>query len=95
METKKTHIVRMLRMLWLRSVERAEAMKRAKYCCERCGVKQSKAKGKEQKVEVHHKGGVGNWDRIIAVIREELLCPPEKLEVLCPDCHDTEHYELD
>jgi predicted HNH restriction endonuclease len=89
-ETKKTHIVRGLRQIWLRSLERRDALKRTKYTCERCGVKQSKAKGKEQKVTVHHKKGVGNWDRIIQVIREELLCSPEHLEVLCPECHKLE-----
>jgi predicted HNH restriction endonuclease len=86
-QTSKTHIVRGLRQIWLRSLERREALKRAKYCCEKCGVKQSKAKGKEQRVEVHHKEGVLNWDKIIEIIREQLLCEPEKLEVLCPECH--------
>jgi len=89
-ETKRVHIVRGLRQIWMRSKERSEALKQAKYTCAKCGVKKSQAKGKEQKVEVHHKLGVGNWDRIIQVIREELLCPPEHLEVLCPDCHKLE-----
>ncbi len=92
--TQRNRIKSSLRTLWLRSVERATAMKNAKYCCENCGVKQSKAKGKEQKVEVHHKEGVGNWDKIIDVIRQELLCSPENLKVLCPTCHKEEH-ELD
>ena len=87
-QTPKTIIVRQLRLLWLRSRERSETLKRSEYKCERCGVKKSKAKGCEQKVEVHHKEGVCNWDRIIEVIREELLCSPDKLESLCPDCHD-------
>ena len=91
-ETKKTHIVRALRLLWLRSKERTAALKKSGYCCERCGVKQSKKKGFEQRVEVHHKEGVGNWDKIIDVIHEELLCAPEKLEVLCPECHDKVEY---
>lgn len=88
METKKTHIVRMLRQLWLRSAERAEALKRDKYSCQRCGVKQSRKKGKEQKVQVHHLGGIGNWDEVIEVIRKEILCDPENLRTLCPNCHD-------
>jgi hypothetical protein len=50
-------------------------------------VKASQAKGKEQKLEVHHKNGVGNWDAVCNMIYEQLLCSPEKLEVLCPDCH--------
>ncbi len=79
-----------LRLLWLRSRERGEAIKRDKYTCQCCGVKQSKAKGKEKKVEVHHKEGVGNWDKIIDLIYSELLCDPKDLETLCPGCHDKE-----
>lgn len=52
-----------------------------------CGVKQSRAKGKEQKLHVHHKKGIGNWQRVVEVIREELLCDPDDLQVLCPECH--------
>lgn len=91
-ETPKGQIVRQLRLLWLRSRERGEALKLSGYKCQKCGVKQSKKKGFEQKVEVHHKLGVGNWDKIIDVIHEQLLCFPEQLEVLCPDCHDKETY---
>jgi 5-methylcytosine-specific restriction endonuclease McrA len=89
-ETKRVHIVRGLRQIWMRSKERSEALKLAKYTCQKCGKKKSVAKGKEQKVEVHHKLGVGNWDRIVQVIRDELLCSPEHLEVLCPECHKLE-----
>jgi predicted HNH restriction endonuclease len=87
-QTPKTIIVRQLRQLWLRSRERGEALKRDKYSCVRCGIKKSVKKGSEQKIEVHHKEGVCNWDKIIEVIREELLCSIDKLESLCPDCHD-------
>ena len=92
METPKTIIVRQLRLLWLRSKERAEALKRSKYCCEVCHKKKSTAKGKEQKIEVHHREGILNWDSMIWAIRENLLCEPEKLQVLCPDCHKEETY---
>ena len=88
MPTSKSHIVHALRLLWLRSKERSEALKRAKYCCERCHVKQSVAKGKEQKIEVHHKNGIENWDEVIECIRKNILCDVDELEVLCPDCHD-------
>jgi predicted HNH restriction endonuclease len=92
METRKAVIVSAIRQLWLRSGERAQAMKDAKYCCQSCGVKQSKKKGHEQKVVVHHKEGILNWDEIIEVIRKNLLCSPDKLEVLCPNCHDKVHH---
>lgn len=81
-----------LRKLWLRSKERNEALKQQSYTCNRCGVKASKAKGKEQKVEVHHKEGVLNWDVLIREIRAYLLTTPDNLEVLCPECHKKETY---
>ena len=87
MQTPKSIIVHNLRLLWMRSRERGEAMKRSGYTCERCHTKKSTKKGFEQKIEVHHKEGVCNWDKIIEVIREQLLCSPDKLEALCPDCH--------
>jgi hypothetical protein len=90
-ETSKTHIVRGLRQIWLRSTERGDALRATKYCCASCGVKQSKKKGHEKKVVVHHKEGVLNWDEIIECIRKNLLCSPDKLEVLCPDCHNKAH----
>ena len=85
--TTKAQIVSNLRLLWLRSKERAKRLKYDNYSCCRCGVKASKAKGREQKVEVHHKRGICNWDDIIEVIRQQLLCDLEHLETLCPDCH--------
>ena len=87
-----------LRQMWLKSRERAEALKRTNYCCSVCGVKQSKAKGKEQKIEVHHKDGIDNFNVIIDLIMDRLLCDPKKLEPLCPICHDNKtynHYEKD
>lgn len=90
--TPRSRVRQSLRKLWLTSRERAKALKNAKYTCSRCGVKQSKAKGKEQKVEVHHKAGkIGNWEAVIDMIFAELLCDPELLEVVCPECHDIEH----
>ena len=79
-----------LRQLWLRSRERAKRLKLDNYTCQRCGGKQSKAKGREFKVEVHHKRGVCNWDAIYEVIRQYLLCDAEHLETLCKDCHKKE-----
>lgn len=88
--TPNSKITVALRRLWLRSRERAKALKNAKYCCEDCGVKQSKAKGKEQKVEVHHKDGI-DWSGIVQMIRERILQSPDRLQVLCPECHNKKH----
>lgn len=90
--TPKNRIVSTIRRLWLTSRERAQALKNGGYACNSCGVKQSKAKGKEQKIEVHHKDGVLNWDEIVRVIQEQILCDPSKLECLCPKCHDKVTY---
>ena len=75
---------------WMKSPERAKALKNSGYCCERCGVKQSKAKGKEVKVEVHHKDGI-DWKGIAVLVIERILPDPSRLEVLCEDCHKDEH----
>ena len=74
-------------MLWLRSSERSEALKRDDYTCQKCAIRVCYAKGHEVLVEVNHKKGVGNWDKIVELIRKELLCSPEHLEVLCKNCH--------
>ena len=88
--TPRSRIKGMLRQLWLRSAERSECLKRDRYSCQRCGVKKSVKKGFEQKVEVHHKEGILNWDEIIDLIHEQLLCDIDKLETLCPECHSHE-----
>jgi 5-methylcytosine-specific restriction endonuclease McrA len=89
--TPASQIRTALRKLWLRSRERQAALKRDGYSCQRCGVKQSKAKGKEQTVEVHHQYGIDGWDYLIGQIRLHLLINPELLETLCPECHKKEH----
>lgn len=88
--TPRSKIRAALRKLWLRCRERAQALKNAKYCCARCGVKQSKARGREVRVEVHHKHGI-NWEGMIDLIAERILQKPEDYEVLCEKCHDKEH----
>lgn len=87
METKRAQIKSVLRRLWMMSKERSEALKRDNYSCCRCHVKKSSKKGFEQKVEVHHKDGIDNWDEIIQLIRDKLLINIDFLETLCPDCH--------
>ena len=88
--TPNSRIKAALRQLWLRSRERAAAIKRDNYTCQKCGIKQSRAKGKEVYVEVHHKQGVLNWDKIYSAIREHLLIEPGGLETLCKKCHEEE-----
>jgi flavoprotein len=85
--TPKSRIQNWIRRGWLTSRERAKVIKAAKYTCCRCGRKQSKAKGKELKVEVHHKAMI-NWEKIVEFIRKEVLDKPQ--EVLCVDCHKEE-----
>jgi hypothetical protein len=85
--TPKSHIMRYLRLAWLRSRERLKVLKEAKYTCCQCHRKQSRAKGKELKVEVHHKKKI-DWDKIVKFVRKELLEPEQ--EVLCVDCHKKE-----
>lgn len=89
--TPRSKVRAALRQLWLRSRERAAAIKREQGCCEYCGKKQSTAKGRVVKLEVHHNGGVPNWDHMIEVVYRHLLCDPKHLTVLCKECHDSEH----
>ena len=86
--TPRSKVRNTLRMLFLRSRERAAAIQRDKYTCQVCKIKQSKAKGREISVEVHHVSGIANWDKVIDCIYEEILCSPDKLQTLCKDCHE-------
>lgn len=88
--TPRSQIRSALRKLFLRSRERASALKRDEYTCQCCHTKQSRAKGKEFYVEVHHKEGVLNWDKLFDAVCEYLLCDPSKMEVLCKECHSKE-----
>lgn len=86
-KTPRSRVKDALRRLWLRSRERAYAVKRDGYACQKCGIKQSKAKGKEVVIECHHVKGVGNWERLIDMVYEYLLTSPDDLQTLCKDCH--------
>lgn len=81
--TPASHIIRYVRLCWLRSRERLKVLKEANYTC-KCGKKQSRAKGKEVKVQVHHIEPI-LWKKVIEFIRKEVLDKPQ--EVLCEDCH--------
>ena len=91
LRTPRSQIRHAIRRLWLRSRERAAALKAESYTCEECNAKQSKAKGKEVKIEVHHKEGIGNWEAVIDLIQKEILCHPDMLNVLCTSCHKEIH----
>jgi predicted HNH restriction endonuclease len=89
--TPRSKVRSAIRQVFLRSRERAAALKAAGYTCAACGVKQSRKKGSEVFVECHHKsGGIGNWEKVIDVVYEEILCSPDNLEILCKDCHQKE-----
>jgi|GEM_PF-1612286 len=89
--TPRSKVRAALRLLWLRSRERAECLKLDKYCCRGCGIKQSRALGREVFVEVHHQEGVCNWEALIDSVFESLLCSPENLITLCHNCHSKIH----
>ena len=86
--TPNSQIRSALRKLFLRSRERAARLKADGYTCQCCGAKQSKAKGREVAVEVHHRDGVENWPALFDAVREYLLIDPAGLETLCKQCHD-------
>ena len=80
-----------LRMLWLHSRERNAAISRDCYTCQKCGVKQHTEDGvKVDKVEVHHKKGICNWEDICNSVYKNLLPDIEHLETLCKECHKKE-----
>ena len=84
--TPKSKIISILRKyIWLYSRERAERLKIDKRKCWGCGS--------TDKLNVHHISPV-DFDKIIAVIRRQLLVKPKKLMVLCKSCHKLEHDSL-
>jgi predicted HNH restriction endonuclease len=91
--TPNSRIRACLRQLFMRSRERAACLKAAGNCCESCGVKASKANGREVDVFVHHKDGIENWDALFKAVREFLLCDPKNMECLCKKCHEEKHKE--
>ena len=88
--TPNSQITNVIRKLWMYSRERRERLRLDDSTCWTCRKKASKAKGKECTVEIHHIDPV-QMDRIIAVIREELLIPPDGLATFCRDCHVSLH----
>lgn len=88
--TPRSRVRAALRQLWLRSRERAAAIKREQNTCEVCGKKGSMAKGREVKIEVHHLDGV-EWEQMIDYIFRHLLVSPDRLMVMDKDCHKEVH----
>ncbi len=84
--TPRSQVRSALRQLWLRSRERQAALKRDGYTCQDCGVKQSKAKGREVKIEVDHLNGI-EWEKMIDYVYRHLLVSPNHLETVCKGCH--------
>ncbi len=91
--TPRSKLRSALRQAWLRSRERLAALKRDKYTCVDCGAKQSRARGREVKVNVHHKTPI-KWDELLQLIYDSgLMVGPEGLETLCIPCHDKREEE--
>lgn len=88
--TPRSRVRAAIRALWLRSRERAAALKRESNTCECCGAKQSVAKGREVKLQVHHLDGI-EWEKVIDYVFRHVLVDPDKLQVLCESCHNEEH----
>ena len=89
--TPSSRIMNWVRRGWTQSRERAKVVKEAKYTCCQCGSKQSRAKGKEVYVQVHHVNKI-NREKIVKVIREEMLDVPQI--VLCKACHAEAHKDI-
>jgi 5-methylcytosine-specific restriction endonuclease McrA len=89
--TPRSRVKNALRQVFLRSRERAAALKREGHTCQECHRKASVAKGKEFKVQVHHIYGILDWEKLVDLVFEMLLVPPEMLKVLCKDCHLKAH----
>ena len=88
MRTPRSRIKGMLRQIFLKSSERAAALKRDHYTCCDCGKKQSVKKDHVVKVQVHHKNNINVWDQLIDLIYKHLLCSVDDLETLCVECHN-------
>ena len=88
--TPRSQVRSALRNLWMRSRERAAALKRESYTCETCKRKKTTAKGREFDVLVHHRNGI-DWDGLIDLVIERMLPDPSELEVVCPECHEKIH----
>lgn len=78
------------RYIWLRCRERAEALRRAGYRCQGCGVKQSAARGQEVRLDVHHKNPA-DMKKAVDAVFEFVITSVDNLVPLCRGCHDAAH----
>lgn len=90
--TPRSRVKSVLRQLWLRSRERAKVLKDHDYRCKECNIKQSRAKGKEVYIEVHH-DPVMNWKNVVDIVYERLLNTHQY--PLCKACHKNCHKEIE
>lgn len=88
--TPRSRVKAAIHRLWLYSRERAKALKDHDRKCVDCGIKQSAAKGKVVKLEVHHEDGI-KWKEIIDLIFKYVLSVPQV--PLCKNCHKERHME--
>lgn len=80
-----------IRQIFLTSRERAYAMKRDDYTCQKCFKRMSKKKGHEVYMDVHHLDEIGKaWEEIFEIMKSKILCHPDKLQCLCRECHKGE-----
>ena len=90
--TPRSRIRSAIRLLWMRSRERAKVLKDAKYTCLDCNVKQTRAGKDKDKwilMEVHHVDMIDVWNEIIDLIAQKILEPEQVC--LCKECHKKRH----
>ena len=80
--TPRKFVYAAIRKIWLYSRERQYTIKAENSTCEECGEKGN--------VHVHHRDGT-SLKKIVDMIYDVLLVNPDKLEVLCIDCHKDKH----
>lgn len=89
--TPSSKIVHAVRAMSMRSREFAEARKNTANSCCICGRKQSKAKGREVAIHIHHGTHRPIWERVVRAIRQEVLQTPGILWPICRECHENIH----
>jgi predicted HNH restriction endonuclease len=86
----KTRVRSALRRLWMISPERSDCLRAWGYKCADCGAKQSVAKGRECKLDVHHLDGI-DWGEVKGNDVTQLFPDPSRLVPLCKACHKARH----